>query len=108
DGIRDDLVTGVQTCAFRSGAIPAPAESLDEAHGAHHAAAKNIHCRYFVGKSGALSGRHFEIASDAASVARDGEFQVFLGGIDSFLLNLSFVLEDPQCRYVVLNLLKTG
>src|SRR2546430_11706926 len=32
---------------------------------------KNIHCRYFVGKSGALSGRHFEIASDSASVARD-------------------------------------
>src|SRR6266852_1932483 len=42
----------------------------------------------------------------AALVARDGEFQIFLSCRDGFILNLSFVFEDPQCSYVVLDLLE--
>ena len=106
------LVAGQLAAAFgtlrQGGTVPAAAEGLDEPDRAHHASAKNIDGADFVGECGALSGSHFEITRDAASVAGDGEVQVLLGGIDCILLNLSFVLEDPQCRNVVFHLLETG
>ena len=55
-----------------------------------------------------MGGCHFEVTRDAAPVTRDGEFQIFPSCDDGFVLNLSFVLENPQCRNVVLNLLKPG
>src|SRR6266436_10222309 len=89
-------------------AIPAAAEGLDEGHCAHHAAAENIHRSDFVGESRTLSGCHLQVAGDTALVTRDGEFKIFLSGRDGFVLNLSFMLENPQCSYVVLYLLKAG
>jgi hypothetical protein len=85
-----------------------PSRRLALGRASLHAAAENINRSDFVGESRALSGGHFEVAGDAALVTRDGEFQILLSCRDGFVLNLSFVLEDPQCRYVVLNLLKAG
>jgi len=70
--------------------------------------AENIHRGDFVRECRALSGGHFQITGDAALVACDGEFQVFLGRDDGFVLNLSLVLENPHCRYVVFDLLEAG
>jgi len=90
----------------QGGAIPSTTQGLDKLHSVHHAAAKNIYRSDFVGESCTLSGCYFEVAGDAALVARDGEFQIFLSCDDGSVLNLSFVLEDPQCGYVVLDLLE--
>ena len=94
--------------AGKRGAIPPATKGLDERDGIHHAAAENIYGGDFVGQRGALSGRHFKIAGDTAFVTRDGEFQIFLSCLHGVVLNLSFLLEDPQCCHVVLDLLEAG
>src|SRR6267154_6013262 len=88
------------------GAIPVTTKSLNERDGVYHAAAENIYRSEFVGESRTLSGCYLEVAGDAALVAHDGEFQIFLSCRDGFVLNLSFVFEDPQCSHVVLDLLE--
>src|SRR5882672_5633976 len=104
-------IAGQFAAAFRAfgqdGAIPPAAESLNQRHCVHHSAAENIYRSDFGRERRTLSGGHLEVAGDAALVTRDSELQVFLGCSDGSFLRLSFVLEDPQCRYVVLNLLKT-
>src|SRR5258708_30410074 len=92
----------------QTGATPAAAKVLDEGHCVHHAAAQNIDRRYFVRQSGALSCSHFKVAGDAARITSIGKCEVFFGCVDGSVLYLSFVLQNPKRRDLVLDLLKTG
>jgi hypothetical protein len=109
---RITLFAGQLAAAFGSvwqgGSVPPATKGLDEGDGIYHAAAENIDRSDFVGESGALSSSHFQVAGDAALVTGDGEVQILLSRCDGFVLNLSFVLEDAQCRYIVFDLLEAG
>ena len=101
------LAAAFRACRQR-GAIPAAAKRLDQRDCVHHAAAENIYRSDFGSESRILSGCDLEVAGDAAVVTRNSEIQISPGRGDSFFLRLGFVLEDPQCRNAVLDLLKTG
>ncbi len=73
-----------------------------------HATPENVYCGDLVRESRALSSSHFQVTGDTTLVPCHGEFQVFLGCDHSFLLDLSFFLEDAQCGKVVFHLLKAG
>src|ERR1700682_754162 len=106
-GIARQFAAAFRACG-KGGAIPAATESLNECDCVHHAAAENIYGSEFVGEGSTLSGGHFQITRDAALVTCPGQFQVFLGCDDGFVLNLGFVLEDSQRGYVVFDLLEAG
>src|SRR5258708_1657249 len=105
-------IGGQFAAAFRGfgqcGAIPTATEGLDERDCVDHAAAENIYRSEFVSESRALSGCHFQITGDAAFISCPREFQILLGRGDCLILNLSFALENPQCCYVVFDLLEAG
>src|SRR4029077_9125898 len=84
------------------------AQGLDKEYSVHHAAAENVDGSNFVRESRALCGCYFKVAGNATFVTGVREFQIFLGSSHSFVLNLSFVFENPQSGYIVLNLLKAG
>src|SRR5205807_2033826 len=100
---------GQSAAAFRAfgqgGAIPAAAECLDKHDRVDHTTAKKIYRSKLVGERGALSSGYFEVAGDTALIAYDGQIQIFPGCLYCFILGLSFVLENPQCRYVIFDLL---
>src|SRR2546422_5384142 len=88
--------------AFRAcrqgGAIPAAAERLNQEDGTGHPAAENIDCDHFVSEGCTLCRGHFQITGYAASIASEGQLQVFSGSEDGTLLRVRFLLEDTKCR----------
>src|SRR6266436_2699253 len=86
----------------------AAAERLYQRHCVHHAAAENIYRSNFGSESRTLSSCHLKVAGDATRITSVGECEVFFGCVDGRVLYLSFVLQNPKRRDVVLHLLKTG
>src|SRR6266403_6142857 len=91
----------------QGGAIPAAAERLDQEDGAGHATPKNIDGGHFVSEGCTLCRGHFQITGYAASIASEGQLQVFLGSEDRTLLYVCFLLENTKRRQVVFDLQKT-
>src|SRR5437879_6845197 len=97
----------VLAVGWQAEAIPVAAELLNEEDGAGHATAENIDCGHFVSEGCTLCCGHFQITRYAASIASEGQLQVFLGSDDRTLLCVRFLLENTKRRQVVFDLLKT-
>src|SRR5882762_9927362 len=105
-------IAGQPAAAFRArrqgGAIPAAAERLDQEDGTGHPAAENIDRGHFVSEGRTLCCGHFQITGYAASIASEGQLQVFLGSEDRTLLRVCFLLENAKCCQVVFDLLEAS
>src|SRR6267378_6220423 len=103
---------GQPAAAFRAcrqgGSIPTAAERLDQRDCGHHATAENIDRGNFVSEGCTLCCRHFQITRYTASIASEGQLQVFSRSEDGTLLCVRFLLENTKCRQVVFDLLKTS
>src|SRR5882762_7278432 len=90
-------IAGQPAAAFRArrqgGVIPAAAERLDQEDGTGHPAAENIYCGHFVSEGRTLCGSHFQITRYTATIASEGQLQVFLGSKDRELLCVCFLDE---------------
>ena len=91
-----------------AGAIPSSTEGLDQLDGGDHSPAENVYRSNLVSESRTLRGGHFQVTGDTTLVSCDGQFQVFLGCNDCFILSLRFFLQDAQCGQIVFHLLETG
>src|SRR2546426_12668747 len=91
----------------QGGAIPAATERLNQEDGAGHATAENIDCGHFVSEGCTLCCGHFQIARYAASIASEGQLQVFLGSDDRTVLCVCFLLETTNRRQVGFDLVTT-
>ena len=90
------------------GGIPASAEGLDELDGGGHLADLEGDLGLLVGEQGGLGADDVEVGVEAGLVARGGDVDVALGGVDGLLLADDLLGGDAEGGDVVFDLLEGG